>query len=119
MKFSSFQRYLALLILLLCGVAKGNNVLSAFTPLHALSATTNLQENHKKSTKFIVSEFVEAIDNDETSDEFRPDFNFTTQTIAPFDSCFVSQLLNLTPKNHCFKIASNQKIHVLNCTFLI
>jgi hypothetical protein len=101
------------------GIAKGNSALSSFTQLHSFSTATNLQENHKKSSQFIVSEFVEEIDNDENLDEFHADLSFITQTIDSFDFSIISQSLNFIPKNYSFKIAPNQKIHVLNCTFLI
>ena len=118
MNFSGFQKYF-LILMLLCGIAKGNIALPPFAQLHSSSTATNLQENYKKSFQFIVSEFEEEIDNDENSDEFHADFSFTTQTIDSLDFNIISQSLNFTPKIHSFKITPNQKIHVLNCTFLI
>jgi hypothetical protein len=118
MNFSGFQKYF-LILMLSCGIAKGNNAFSSPKQLHLLSTVTSLQENYKKIPLFIVGEFVEEIENDENPDEIHADFNFTTPTIDIFDFNIISQSLHFTPKNYSFKIALNQKIHVLNCTFLI
>ncbi len=91
----------------------------SFTQLHSFATATNLLENHKKSADLIFIEFVEEFDNDENSVEFHKDFSFTSPTIDAFDFIIFNQSQNFTPKNLSFKITSNQKIHVLNCTFLI
>lgn len=118
MNFSGFQKYF-LILMLSCGIVKGSNAWSSSTQFHLSSTVQNLRENHKKSPQFIISEFVEEIDNDENSDEFHTDFSFTSQIIDAFDFIIFGQSQNFTSKNHSFRIAPNQKIHVLNCTFLI
>lgn len=118
MNFSGFQKYF-LILMLSFGIAKENNALSSTTQIQLLSTSASQQENHKKSFQFIVSEFVEAIDKDENLDDIHSDFNFTNPSIDSFDFLFISQPLNYTPKNYSSKTAPNQKIHVLNCTFLI
>lgn len=118
MKFLGFPKYF-LLLMLSFGIARGNNALSSASQLHLLSTSPNLQENHTKSPKFIVSEFVEEIDNDENSDETLSDFHFIS--LPSFVSAFAysNESDTVFPKSHHFLTSLNQKINILNCIFLI
>jgi|GEM_PF-4043572 len=118
MIFSGVQKYF-LIIMLSCGIAKGSNALFSSTHLHFFSASTNLHNDTKKISQSTVIEFLEEFDIDENSDEFHTDYSFTSPNNDAFDFVIFNHSKNHTPKNFSFKITPNQKIHVLNCTFLI
>jgi hypothetical protein len=101
------------------GIVKGNNALSSTSQLHLLSTPTNLQENHTKFPKFIVSEFVEEIDNDENTDETHSDFHFISLSLRAFTFVSNKETLTVFPKSSHSSTVQNQKINVLNCIFLI
>ena len=101
------------------GIVKGNNALSSTSQLHLLSTPTNLQENHIKFPKFVVSEFVEEIDNDENADETYSDSYFISLSSRAFTFISKKETLTIFPKLSHSPTVLNQKINVLNCIFLI
>ena len=118
MKFLGFPKYF-LLLMLSFGIIKGNNALSSTSQLHLLSTPTNLQESHTKFLKFVVSEFVEEIDNDENVDETYSDSYFISLSSRAFTFVSHKETLTVFPKSSHFLTVQNQKVNVLNCTFLI
>ena len=118
MKFLGYPKYF-LLLMLSFGIVKGNNALSSTSQLQVLSTPTNLQENHTKFPEFIISEFVEEIDNDENADETYSDSSFISLSLGAFTSVNNNETLTIFPKSSRSSTVLNQKINVLNCIFLI
>lgn len=118
MKSLGYPKYF-LLLMLSFGIAKGDTALSSSSPLYLLSTSTNLTENPIKFPKFIISEFVEEIDNDENADETYLDFYFISLASRASIFSYNNKSDNIFPKLNHFLILLNQKINVLNCIFLI
>ena len=118
MKFLGFSKYF-LLMMLSFGIAKGNNAFSSTSQLHLHSNSVNLAENHTKLPKFIVSDFVEEINDDENADETNIDFYFISPSSCAFAFTNDNKSTIIFPKLHYSLSFLNQKINLLNCIFLI
>lgn len=118
MKFLGIPKYFLLLMIPL-GIAKGSNSLSSTSQLYLLSTSKDLKENHTKFPKFIISDFIEEINNDENGDETHSDFYFNSLSSCGslFECNNESEIV--FPKSHHSLTFLNQKINVLNCIFLI
>jgi hypothetical protein len=122
MKFPVFQKYFFSLLLLI-GVITGKDVLNAGSEglLKSSKSILSLQVNHHKHSSIIAVDacnFVEENENtEETDTHFSFAFDVQTSEFLTFSGSEISA--NLLSPYYSFPICANQKIHVLNCTFLI
>jgi hypothetical protein len=120
MKSSVFQKYFFLLLLSI-GIASGNGMLNTVTKfaIHPSKSTTSLQINHQNQTPIMaVCDFVEENENNEDNDaHFSFGFDASYSNFLTFVGLQISA--NAPSTYHTFPISTNQKINILNCTFLI
>ena len=120
MKFPVFQKYYIYLLLFI-GIIAGKGVLNAENDIlvKASKSRISLQINHHSHAPIIaiaVCNFVE--ENSEDSDNH---FSFAFDVSSSDFLTFVGSPISAETSStyHTFPICVNQKINVLNCTFLI
>jgi hypothetical protein len=122
MKLPVFQKY-ALFFLLFVGVITGKDALNAENNVlvKASKSRISLQINHHSHAPIIgiaACNFVEENENREDSDNhFSFAFDVSSSNFLTFVGSPISAETSST--HHTFPICVNQKINVLNCTFLI
>ncbi|PWK28150.1 hypothetical protein LV89_00928 [Arcicella aurantiaca] len=122
MKLPVFQKYFFSLLLLI-GVITGKDVLNSGSEglLKSSKSILSLQINHQKHTPIIAvaaCNFVEENENTEdTETHFSFPFDVQTSDFLTFAGSEISG--SVSSPYYSFPISANQKIHVLNCTFLI
>jgi hypothetical protein len=118
MKFSGFKKYF-LLLMLSFGIVQGSNAFFSISNLATPKTTTNVHSIDSQSVKsnFLFDLVEENIDNDSYDAHFSLDFS-----IPSYNNITFHELHHETLKSYnSFSPQSlhNQKIHVLNCSFLI
>jgi hypothetical protein len=116
MKFSGFQKYF-LLLLLSFGIVQGSYACFSISNLATPKTTTNLHANDSQSVKS--NSLFDLVEDDNDSDDvhFSIDFSVPSCNNITFHELHHETLKSynsLSPQS-----LRNQKINILNCTFLI
>jgi hypothetical protein len=117
MKFSGFQKYF-LLLMLSFGIAQGGFALVSKTDLSSTKKSTTLQATHQQlNSSDLYFDLVEETDDDSNDSHHHlnfavPPFNDFTFHILQNETILFQKFPSLPPFH-------NQKINILNCTFLI
>ena len=118
MKFSGFKKYF-LLLMLSFGIVQGSYACFSFGNLGASNKSTNAHSNDSQSlhANYLFDLIEENVDDDSNDAHFSLDFVILTDNNFTFQKLQNETLLFqnfLSSQPFC-----NQKINVLNCTFLI